>query len=102
MIIDKAYIQSLIETNDKAVVRGLMAIYSRQTEAEKNVQATVENNGIGFNGTDGEILTSFAKWYSEKGFLTPKQISIARSKMKKYWKQLLQEAAGNGYEVSYK
>jgi hypothetical protein len=101
-VLNKAAIQNLIATNDKAVVRGLIAIYERQTEAEKNTQATLENNGIGFSGCDAEILSSFVKWYKEHGYLSPKQLAISRNKITRYWKQLLQVAASNGHTVVYK
>jgi|ERR1035437_1794809 hypothetical protein len=102
MIYDKAYIQGLIQTNDQAVIRGLLAIYSRQTEAEKATQATKEDNKIGFSGVDGVILSSFAEWYLAKGYLSPKQLAITRNKIRRYWKQLLSVAEENGYTVSYK
>ena len=100
-VLDKAYIQDLLSKNDRAVIQALLAIYARQTEAEKATLTTKEDNGVGFNGIDGTILTSFAQWYQQKGFLSPKQLAISRNKMKHYWKQLLCVAEGKGYTVSY-
>ena len=102
MVFDKTYIQELIAKNDQAVIRALLAIYDRQTESEKADQTTKEDNGVGFNGVDGIILSSFAEWYKNKGFLSPKQLAISRNKMKRYWKQLLAIAEEKGNTVSYK
>lgn len=91
--------QNLLE-NDQWVVRGILAIYDRQTFDEQASHITKHNNGIGFNGVDAEILTSFAeqiiKWmnggkaYSSP--LSPKQMEIARRKIIKYSRQLAEIA----------
>jgi hypothetical protein len=98
----KADVQQLIATRDVAVARALMVVYANQTEAEKVVGDTVAHNGVGFTGTDGAFLTSCAKFYEKAGFLTEKQLAIARNKMKKYWRQILDDMKSRGYEVSYK
>lgn len=74
--------------------RGLVVVYGFQTEAEKAIQATAEDNGMGFNGVDAEFLSSLAEQYQKRGFLTPKQIAFARRKMVKYAGQLLKVARG--------
>lgn len=74
--------------SDQWLYRGLQAIYARQTQAEQAVEGTIENNGIGFNGIDGNILSSFAKQAAYRGFLTPKQLVVARKAMPKYAGQL--------------
>ena len=63
----KTDIQQMLETRDIAVTKALVLIYNKQTAAEQSREATVENNGIGFTGVDGEILTSFAKFYMRAG-----------------------------------
>jgi hypothetical protein len=95
----KESIQALLQTNDRAVVRGVLRIYERQTAAEQSSEATHDANGVGFNSTDAEILTSFAKGILKYGSLTPKQMVIARKKMPKYWAQLAEIAAQNGREI---
>lgn len=84
----KEEIRKNMELSDKWLVRGIMAIYSKQTATEQASEATMEDNGIGFSGADATILSSFAKQYQERGFLTSKQLSIARNKMLKYSRQL--------------
>jgi hypothetical protein len=75
-------------TNDKALFRAIIKIYERQTLDEQEAEETSERNGVGFSGCDANILSSFAKQLIVKGYLSPKQITIARKKMPKYWKQI--------------
>lgn len=98
----KSDIQSLIESNEKAVYRALVLIYSKQTEAEKAIDQTKDHNGVGFSGLDAEILSSFAKFYQRAGFLTTKQVAIAKKKLKKYWRQILNDMKERGYQVAFK
>lgn len=83
-----AHIKHQLANNDKWMLKGLVTIYSYQTESEKAVNITQEDNGVGFNGPDSEILSSFAKFYMSAGFLTAKQLIIARRRMIKYARQL--------------
>lgn len=92
----KETIQELLDTNDKAVLRAVLAIYDRQTDDEQLSEQTRELNNIGFSGVDGEIMSSFAKQIQKRGFLSAKQMLIARKKMKRYWRQLAEIASENG------
>lgn len=84
----KDEIKNLIQTNDRMVALSLKQLYNYQTECERATHETSENNGVGFNGVDAPILTSFAVFYMERGYLSPKQIEIARKKLIKYSGQL--------------
>lgn len=84
----KDYIQYYIDRRDDAVIRALILIYDFQTSDEKAIGETRESNGVGFSGSDSEILTSFADQYKSKGWLSHKQIAMARKKIRKYWNQL--------------
>lgn len=97
----KEDIYALLTANDLAVVRGLEALYLRQTADERSSETTKYSNGVGFSGPDANILSSFArqiaKWRAEKvetGLnqypfpLSPKQLSLARYKVRKYAGQL--------------
>lgn len=95
-------IKNLIATKEQAVYRALLLIYSKQTASEQAIDATTDNNGVGFSGLDAEILSSFAKFYKRTGFLSEKQIAIARKKLPKYWKQILTDMKNNGYQVVFK
>jgi hypothetical protein len=86
----KEDIQNLLEKNDEAVYKAMLRIYDRQTRDEQDAKDTQVWNSVGFTGTDAEIMSSFTESYKKWGKLTPKQMVIARKKMKKYWKQLLE------------
>jgi hypothetical protein len=80
----KASIRAMLEANDAWLYRAVVAIYACQTANEQ-----VEDNGIGFNGVDGVILSSYARQLNRTGTLSKKQIIVARKKMVKYAGQLL-------------
>lgn len=79
-----SYDQSWIE-------RALIVIYQLQTEEEKEAQFTTEANGVGFNAHDSKILSSFAEQLIRNWdyHLSYKQLSVAKSRMPKYAKQLI-------------
>ena len=81
-------VKQLISTNDQAVKNALLRVYSWQTQDEQQAEETRESNGKGFNGLDSRILSSFAEQLKERGFLSPKQIAIARKKLLKYSRQI--------------
>lgn len=86
-------IVDLLQKNDRAVCRGVVAIYNRQTNSEKQDGNTHEHNGIGFNSADAGILSSFARQILRnsgrpKCPLSEKQVAVARHKMLKYARQL--------------
>lgn len=89
---NKSDIIQMLENSDTAVQRGLIAIWERQTASEKLSQSTHLNNSIGFNGFDAQILSSFAEQFQTKGWLSAKQMVIARKRMKKYAGQLAEIA----------
>ena len=81
-------IKDLIQTNDKVLYGALKKLYACQTADEQISGETKEQNGVGFNGVDAPILTSFCEFLNKTGFLTPKQKNLARKKLVKYNKQL--------------
>ena len=85
-------IKHLLEVNDKMVCRSLIKLYELQTESERDTGSTHVHNGVGFNGPDAPIMTSFAKFFKKTGFLTDKQMAICRKKLMKYSKQLVRLA----------
>lgn len=88
----KQEIKLNIAMNDAWVIRGMLAIYARQTASEQNAGETQEDNGIGFSGVDAFILSSFCEQYKARKFLSPKQMEMARKKMLKYSRQLAEIA----------
>ena len=81
-------VQTLVQTNDKVLYGALRNLYNEQTADEQRAGDTKHNNGVGFNGADARILSSFAEFLKRTGFLTPKQRAVARRKLVKYNKQL--------------
>lgn len=77
-----------LATNPVWALRGLMAIYKYQTDAEKAVGSVTVDNGVGFAGVDGEFLSSLARQYQQRGSLSAKQMQFLHKKMPKYAKQL--------------
>ena len=85
----KESIQELLDRNDEAVIRAMLEIYNRQTTDEQKYKDTHLYNSVGFTGVDANIMSSFTEYYEKYNKLSPKQMAIARKKMKKYWSQLL-------------
>lgn len=87
-------IKELIATSDKMVARSVVKLYELQTTSEQAAQETHERNGVGFNGVDAPILSSFAEFYKNRGYLSVKQTALARKKLGKYARQLVSIANG--------
>jgi len=85
----KEEIKTLLEQNDRAVERGLVAIYNRQTEDEQFAQTTSHHNGRGFNGIDASFGSKLAEVVLKGWHLSPKQVACARRILRKYAGQLL-------------
>lgn len=106
MAYTKELVAEKLITDNNWLFKGILAIYARQTASEQSYGETVEDNGVGFNSADANILSSFATQISEwnstpvarRRFATPlsvKQVEIARKKMKKYAGQLAAIANAN-------
>lgn len=96
--------ETLLDTYNVWVERTLVVLFERQTASERQMQATTDNNGVGFTGLDGEILSSLAQQVLDKtargvkpGYrLTEGQLTkVCRKrdkrgvhKLGKYWKQI--------------
>ena len=80
--------KEILNKYDDQVCKAIVKLYDYQTYDEQICQDTHEQNGVGFNGVDAPILSSFAEFYKKTGFLTPKQLVIARKKIMKYAGQL--------------
>lgn len=93
---NKQTIQTLLDRSDKAVMRGLCAIYDRQTASEQSSDSTTEANGVGFGAFDAEFCSSLARQVRQRGTLSPKQLAMGRNKVKRYWRQLAEIANESG------
>lgn len=90
----KERILELLETSDKMVHRSIVKIYEYQTADEQSTESTSHHNGVGFNGIDAPLLSSFAKQVLNGRTLSPKQMIYARKKIMKYSNQLAKIANG--------
>ena len=77
-----------LRTNAKWALRALVVLYEHQTSEEQTMGATYSDNGVGFTGFDGGILSSFASQYQDRGFLSRRQMAILHKRMPKYARQL--------------
>jgi len=85
-----SFVRQQLATKKEWALKALVRIYTEnQTDAEKSVEDTVEDNGIGFTGTDGTFMSSLAKQYIQKGYLSDKQMVFVFKRMPKYHKQVV-------------
>jgi len=84
----KETILDKLDNSEEMVRRSLLRLYAEQTADEQAVGATTEHNGFGFNGVDAEFMSSVAKFLTDKGYLSPKQVAWTRKKIRKYAGQL--------------
>ena len=82
-------IRQKLATDNRWLVRALLALYNRQTEDEKDSQAAKYNNCRGFNSADSMILTSFAQQWLRRNWLSNRQLAKMRRLLMKYSKQLV-------------
>lgn len=85
----EAFVRGKLKTDSLWITRAIKAIYELQTDDEKAAGRTGYLNGVGFSGVDSEIMSSFAEQFIKRGFLSPKQMSIAKGKIHKYSKQII-------------
>lgn len=78
-MVTRDQIINLLNTNDKAIARALVALNARQTASEQVCEQTSESNGRGFTQADARMGTSMAIFYSKYNRLSDKQLA--------YWKK---------------
>ena len=84
----KENIQKLIDTNDIAVERAIVRIYSFQTYKEQNSNKTIDLNNMGFSSHHAKLGTYLANWIKQDKHLSGKFLDKGRKMIRKYWKQL--------------
>ena len=82
------FIRTKLQSDAKWAVKGMVRIYEFQTAHEQNIGNTCEDNGVGFSGIDGDILSSFAEQVKRGRNLSMKQMSVVFGSMPKYAGQL--------------
>lgn len=99
---DKERVRRLIATNDKAVIRGLLALYKRQLPEEKEYASANVENGVGFNRLDTPYLTEMSKKIIEGGGADQKDIDFIRVRLMKYSGQLADIANSKDKQLEWK
>lgn len=74
----RSEIESLLTINNRAVEKGIVAIFERQTEDEKASETTNHHNNIGFCGWAAKNGTYYAKWVLSGRTLSGKHLDKAR------------------------
>ena len=85
----KETIQALINSNDRAVERALVAIYNRQTEDEKQSTQTRHLNHRGFRHNHAVRGSYYARWVNSGRRLTGRHLELGRAIALVYHRQLL-------------
>lgn len=85
-------ITNLLQTNNTAVERGILAIYKRQTNDEKITRNTHHHNNVGFSAADARTGTYLANWLLSGKHLNGKFLDKGRNIAIKYRKQLTEIA----------
>ena len=85
----KIYVKNQLSYDELWATKALLKIFDFQTYEEKMYENTEIDNGIGFTGADAKILSSFAKQYKSRGFLSHKQMYILHKRIPKYWNQII-------------
>jgi hypothetical protein len=88
LAIAKGMIAANMGESNEWLMRGLMAIYNHQTHEEQQRETTKDENGIGFNGVDAPILSSIAKQWQARKWVSNKQLVLLRQRLRKYSGQL--------------
>ena len=101
------WIRHMLGTNKVWAEAALFRIYECQTAEEKAIRQTSVNNGVGFTGFDGHLLTGMVEDIKRKRennpgyrFSNNQFNKIIFVKMPKYWKQLITAGAGRHHENS--
>lgn len=85
----EVYLKGLLKRNNKALFKAIVLIYESQTEEEKRINESIEENKIGFGKVDAKDLSTIAKKIKREEMLTKGELAKSRNKMPKYWKQLM-------------
>ena len=84
-----SFLKEKIQQDKTWALRALLKIYEYQTQEEQQQESTNDANGVGFSGCDAKFLSSIAKQYIKKGFLSERQFSSVMKITPKYSGQIL-------------
>lgn len=93
-------IAALLDRNDVAVERAVVAIFNRQTSDEQESESTKHDNGVGFNAFHAGLGSYYARWIQSGRHLTGNHLDKARRMMRRYVRQLAEIASAQSVKES--
>ena len=91
----KKQIKARLMVNNDWVERGIVAIYNKQTEEEKEIEDTFKLNGVGFSSAHVRLGSYLARWILKGNHLSGTFIEKGRSLILHYTDQLTNIANAN-------
>jgi hypothetical protein len=85
-----------LSTNTDQALKALVVLFGKQTEDERVNEETCHDNKVGFTHNDAKVLSGMAKFYLDRGFLSDKQVTLVKSKVSKYARQLVKNSIATG------
>jgi hypothetical protein len=95
----KDRIVKLLNTNDRAVEKAIVAIYDRQTQDEKSTSSTNHTNHRGFRQNHASKGSYYARWVNSGRRLTGHHLANARKIALQYHRQLCEVANAKASET---
>jgi hypothetical protein len=90
----KEIVRNVLREDKAWQVRTMLFLFERQTASEQQAEQTALHNDVGFNSSDATILTSFAKQWLNREWLSDKQMAILQRKIVKYAGQVTRKIRG--------
>lgn len=90
----KDEIKAMLLKSQNAVEKGLVAIYNRQTQVEKMMEATRYNNSVGFSAAHCRRGSYYARWINSGKRLSGKHLEKGREIILHYVGQLTKISNG--------
>jgi hypothetical protein len=85
-------VAALLDRNDLAVERAVVAIFNRQTSDEQESESTKHDNGRGISAFHAGLGSYYARWIQSGRHLTGPHLERARKMMHRYVGQLAEVA----------
>ena len=79
MQLTREALRDRLHTDDRWLARALVALNERQTWDEQQSETTKYHNEQGFRPMHAKRGTSMARFYQQRGYLTPRQINFWRT-----------------------
>ena len=88
-------LRNLLVTNNKALFRAIILIYDKQSEEEKAMEKSINEDGEGFSKYDAKYMSKVAKKLKSGKELSYSEIAMSRVIMPRYWRQLMKISKEN-------